>query len=46
MRAPSVRWQDVTLAERAVIERVLAQRGWNDALIVSFWKDVAKEMTK
>ena len=46
IRAPRVRWQDVTLAERGVIDRVLAQRGWNEALIVEFWKDVAKEMGK
>ena len=42
--AQRVRWQDIALVERKVVDRVLKQRGWNEALIVSFWKDVAKEM--
>lgn len=46
VRGERVRWQDITLAERGIIDRVLAQRGWNEALIVEFWKDVAKEMGK
>lgn len=46
VRGERVRWQDITLAERSVVEAVLRLRGWNEALIVEFWKDVAKEMGK
>lgn len=46
VRAQKVRWQDLTLVERSVIEAALRLRGWNDALIVEFWKDVAREMSK
>lgn len=46
VRGERVRWQDITLAERSTIDAVLTLRGWNEALIVEFWKDVAREMAK